>query len=170
MFSQQSNTLNTHNHSLKPTHIVIREASGALMDCTKAARFTIFVVEFIQQNPKPIKPKFIWWFCHVKNSKSVVGSKPKQKSKCKIFHSKSFVGSKPKQKSKCKTKTAKWNVYSNYIVKFSFINHKGHKKRGGSLTTVCAHYLHLLGSKNLGTYVFRTLMCIIGKAWSKQVV
>ena len=52
MFSQQSNTLNTHNHSLKPTHIVIREASGALMDCTKAARFTIFVVEFSKtQNP-----------------------------------------------------------------------------------------------------------------------
>ena len=28
----------------------------------------------------------------------------------------------------------------------------------------------LLGSKDLGTNVFRTLMCIVGKPWSKQVV
>ena len=28
----------------------------------------------------------------------------------------------------------------------------------------------LLGSKNLGFYVFRTLMCIVGKPWSKQSV
>ena len=27
----------------------------------------------------------------------------------------------------------------------------------------------LLGSKDLGFYVFRTLMCIVGKPWSKQV-
>ena len=26
----------------------------------------------------------------------------------------------------------------------------------------------LLGSKDLGFYVFRTLMCIVGKPWSKQ--
>ena len=55
MFSQQSNTLNTYNHSLKPTHIVIREASGVLMDCTKAAGFTIFVVEF-SKTQKPLSP------------------------------------------------------------------------------------------------------------------
>ena len=28
----------------------------------------------------------------------------------------------------------------------------------------------LLGSKDLGSYVFRTLMCIVGKLWSKQDV
>ena len=28
----------------------------------------------------------------------------------------------------------------------------------------------LLGSKDLGSYVFRTLMCIVGKPWSKQDV
>ena len=28
----------------------------------------------------------------------------------------------------------------------------------------------LLGSKNLGTNVFKTLICIVGKPWSKQVV
>ena len=28
----------------------------------------------------------------------------------------------------------------------------------------------LLGSKDLGTNVFRTLICIVGKPWSKQVV
>ena len=28
----------------------------------------------------------------------------------------------------------------------------------------------LLGSKELGTNVFRTLMCIVGKSWSKQGV
>ena len=28
----------------------------------------------------------------------------------------------------------------------------------------------LLGSKDLGTNVFRTLMCVVGKAWSNQVV
>ena len=28
----------------------------------------------------------------------------------------------------------------------------------------------LLGSKDLGFYVFRTLMCIVGKPWSKQSV
>ena len=28
----------------------------------------------------------------------------------------------------------------------------------------------VLGSKNLGFYVFRTLMCIVGKPWSKQYV
>ena len=26
----------------------------------------------------------------------------------------------------------------------------------------------LLGSKDLGFYVFRTLICIVGKPWSKQ--
>ena len=30
--------------------------------------------------------------------------------------------------------------------------------------------LFLLGSKDLGFYVFRTLMCIVGKSWSKQYV
>ena len=29
---------------------------------------------------------------------------------------------------------------------------------------------HLLGSKVLGFYVFRTLICIVGKPWSKQYV
>ena len=28
----------------------------------------------------------------------------------------------------------------------------------------------MLGSKDLGSYVFKTLMCIIGKPWSKQSV
>ena len=28
----------------------------------------------------------------------------------------------------------------------------------------------VLGSKDLGIYVFRTLMCIVGKPWSKQCV
>ena len=28
----------------------------------------------------------------------------------------------------------------------------------------------LLGSKDLGFYVFRTLICIVGKPWSKQCV
>ena len=28
----------------------------------------------------------------------------------------------------------------------------------------------VLGFKDLGTNVFRTLMCIVGKPWSKQVV
>ena len=31
-------------------------------------------------------------------------------------------------------------------------------------------YMYLLGSKDLGFYVFRTLMCIVGKPWSKQDV
>ena len=28
----------------------------------------------------------------------------------------------------------------------------------------------MLGSKDLGSYVFRTLMCIVGKPWPKQDV
>ena len=31
-------------------------------------------------------------------------------------------------------------------------------------------YIILLGSKDLRSYVFRTLMCIVGKPWSKQDV
>ena len=35
-----------------------------------------------------------------------------------------------------------------------------------------AHSLNyaMLGSKDLGFYVFRTLICIVGKPWSKQCV
>ena len=32
------------------------------------------------------------------------------------------------------------------------------------------HPQNLLGSKDLGTNVFRTLMCNVGKSWSKQVL
>ena len=31
-------------------------------------------------------------------------------------------------------------------------------------------YMTVLGSKDLGFYVFRTLICIVGKPWSKQCV
>ena len=29
---------------------------------------------------------------------------------------------------------------------------------------------NLLGSKDLGFYIFRTLICIVGKPWSKQCI
>ena len=49
----------------------------------------------------------------------------------------------------------------------------GAQKAKGLLTKLKYQKLQasiLLGSKDLGTNVFRTLMCIVGKPWSKQVV
>ena len=34
----------------------------------------------------------------------------------------------------------------------------------------CLQWCPLLGSKDLGFYVFRTLICIVGKPWSKQCI
>ena len=36
--------------------------------------------------------------------------------------------------------------------------------------SVITHRLNVLGSKDLGTNVFRALICNVGKPWSKQVL
>ena len=36
------------------------------------------------------------------------------------------------------------------------------------LSSVKPNVLYMLGSKDLVTNVFRTLMCIVGKSWSKR--
>ena len=45
-----------------------------------------------------------------------------------------------------------------------------HTKGCRDVISTWATWYSLLGSKDLGFYVFRTLMCIVGKPWSKQYV
>ena len=80
-------------------------------------------------------------------------------------------------------KTNKINKNLFDLIMISLSTHTSHLKMYNHINEIGIHWIldlcvvcvnqvwtSLLGSKDLGFYVFRTLICIVGKPWSKQCV
>ena len=64
-------------------------------------------------------------------------------------------------------------MYIYYLIKFCCADSTSGLKsitvNKRKLNNKHAQITQVLGSKDLGFYVFRILMCIVGKPWSKQI-